>query len=160
MEVKSKGLRKKQSLTLKEKEILSIQLQLPKEETAISTTSDSGRSFGKKRKGGIGRIGGSPIIIGELDKSLIDAVIKRNMSQIRYCYQRQLSKNPTLNGTIQVKFVISKDGSVSKAAIDHSTMDGGTSVESCITGRFKRFRFPKPGAGIVIVKYPFVFSPG
>lgn len=121
-----------------------------------------GGSFGKKRKrGSLGRIGGNPTILGGLDKSLIDAVIKRNMSQIRYCYQRQLAKNPSLSGKIKVKFVIAKDGSVSKASIASSTMGGaGKPVQSCIVGRFKKFKFPKPNGGIVIVKYPFIFTGG
>jgi len=119
-----------------------------------------GGSFGAKGEGGIGSIGGDPIILGALDKSLIDAVIKRNMNQIRYCYQRELTKNPSLGGKITVKFVIAKDGSVSSATTKSSTM-GSTAVESCINGRFMRFQFPEPkGGGIVIVSYPFIFSPG
>jgi len=121
-----------------------------------------GGSFGKKRKrGSLGRIGGTPTILGGLDKSLIDAVIKRNMAQIKYCYDRQLAKHPTLSGKITVKFVIAKDGSVSKASIDKSSFGaGGKLVKSCVAGRFKKFKFPKPNGGIVIVKYPFVFTPG
>ncbi len=119
-----------------------------------------GGSFGEKGTGGLGKIGGDPIILGALDKSLIDAVIKRNMNQIRYCYQRELTKNPNLGGKITVKFVIAKDGSVSKADIKSSTM-GSSSVESCISSRFLRFKFPEPkGGGIVIVSYPFIFQPG
>jgi len=119
-----------------------------------------GGSFGQKGEGGIGTIGGDPIILGALDKSLIDAVIKRHMNQIRYCYQRELTKNPNLGGKITVKFVIAKDGSVSKASIKSSTMNN-SAVEGCITGRFMRFQFPEPrGGGIVIVSYPFIFSPG
>jgi hypothetical protein len=119
-----------------------------------------GGSFGKKGTGGLGKIGGDPIILGALDKSLIDAVIKRHMNQIRYCYQRELTKNPNLGGKITVKFVIAKDGSVSKASIKSSSM-GSKSVEGCITSRFMRFKFPEPkGGGIVIVSYPFIFAPG
>lgn len=119
-----------------------------------------GGNFGAKGEGGIGRIGGDPIILGALDKSLIDAVIKRHMNQIRYCYQRELTKNPNLGGKITIKFVIAKDGSVSKASVKSSTM-GNKSVEGCITGRFMRFKFPEPkGGGIVIVSYPFIFAPG
>ena len=118
-----------------------------------------GGSFGKKKKGAISRRGRA-IVLGALDKSLIDRVIKRNMSQIRYCYQRQLSKNPSLSGKITIKFVISKTGSVSRASVKRSTM-GNKAVESCIAGRFRRFKFPQPkGGGIVIVSYPFIFSPG
>ena len=119
-----------------------------------------GGSFGEKGEGGIGRIGGDPIILGALDKSLIDAVIKRHMNQIRYCYQRELTRDPSLGGKITIKFVIAKDGSVSRASIKTSTM-GSSAVENCIAGRFRRFQFPEPkGGGIVIVSYPFIFSPG
>ena len=119
-----------------------------------------GGSFGAKGEGGIGTIGGDPIILGALDKSLIDAVIKRHMNQIRYCYQRELTKNPSLGGKIVVKFVIAKDGTVSKASTKSSTM-GNKAVEGCINSRFMRFQFPEPkGGGIVIVSYPFIFSPG
>ena len=100
------------------------------------------------------------IIHGALDESQIDAAIQQVMNQIRYCYQRELVKEPGLHGEITVKFVISGTGSVSKAEIKSSTM-GSPTVESCITGRFLHFRFPEPkGGGDVVVSYPFVFTPG
>ena len=82
------------------------------------------------------------------------------MAQLRYCYQRELTKNPNLGGKITVKFVIAKDGTVSSATTKTSTMNN-PAVESCINGRFMKFQFPEPkGGGIVIVSYPFIFSPG
>jgi outer membrane biosynthesis protein TonB len=118
-----------------------------------------GGNFGAKGEGGIGRIGGDAIILGALDKSLIDAVIKKHMNQIRYCYQRELPKNPSLAGKVTVKFVIGKTGSVSKASTKTSTL-GSKAVEGCINSRFMRFQFPEPkGGGIVIVSYPFIFQP-
>ena len=81
------------------------------------------------------------------------------MNQIRYCYQRELPKNPTLGGKVTVKFVISKTGSVSKASTKSSTLNN-SAVEGCINSRFMRFKFPEPkGGGIVIVSYPFIFQP-
>lgn len=128
--------------------------------SGASGYGSGGGNFGSKGEGGIGTVGGDPIILGALDKSLIDAVIKRNMSQIRYCYQRELTKNPALGGKITVKFVIAKDGTVSSATTKTTTMNN-PAVESCINGRFMRFQFPEPkGGGIVIVSYPFIFSPG
>ena len=105
-------------------------------------------------------VGGEMVILGSLDRSLVDAVIKRNMAQIRYCYQRELTKNPSLAGKITIKFVIAKDGSVSQATTKTSTMDN-TVVESCIAGRVQKMTFPEPepGSGVVIVTYPFLFSP-
>jgi hypothetical protein len=38
---------------------------------------------------------------------------------------------------------------------------GNSAVEGCIASRFMQFKFPEPkGGGIVIVSYPFIFSPG
>jgi hypothetical protein len=103
---------------------------------------------------------GDPIILGTLDKSVITAVIRRNMNQVRYCYQRELTKDPDLAGRVMVKFVIARDGTVSSATTVSSTMNNAA-VESCINQRFMRFQFPEPkGGGIVIVSYPFTFVPG
>jgi hypothetical protein len=125
--------------------------------TDIGGTGGLGRRASNSK---IARIGGDAIILGALDKSLIDRVIKRNMNQIKYCYSRQLSVNPKLNGKIVVKFVISGDGSVSKANTHSSTMTGGGAVQSCMNNQFLNFQFPEPkGGGIVIAKYPFLFTP-
>jgi hypothetical protein len=103
---------------------------------------------------------GELIALGQLDKALIDAVVKRNLAQVRYCYQRELTKNPTLQGKITVKFTIAGDGTVSSATTKASSM-ANAAVESCINGRFMRMTFPEPkGGGLVIVSYPFFFAPG
>ncbi|HLD46112.1 MAG TPA: AgmX/PglI C-terminal domain-containing protein, partial [bacterium] len=118
-----------------------------------------GSHFGTKGEGRVSLASDEAIILGALDKSLIDAVIKRNLNQIRYCYQRELSKNPSLAGNISVKFVIAKDGTVSSATIRRSALNN-TKVESCLCDRFMRFQFPEPtGGGIVVAMYPFFFSP-
>lgn len=115
--------------------------------------------LGPRQDGDIRRHG-EPVIMGGLDKSLIDAVVKRHMNQVRYCYQRELSRDPDLSGKVTVQFVIARDGSVSKAKIKSSSL-GSEAVESCITDRFLRLDFPEPsGGGIVIVSYPFMFSRG
>jgi Ca-activated chloride channel family protein len=118
-----------------------------------------GGTFGAKGEAGIGAVGGDPIILGALDRSVIDQVIQRNMNQIRYCYQRELAKDPTLAGKVVVKFVIGADGTVTSAEVKSTTL-GNASVESCLTGRFLRMQFPSAaGGGIVVVSYPFVFAP-
>jgi Ca-activated chloride channel family protein len=118
-----------------------------------------GGTFGAKGEGGLGAVGGDPIILGSLDRSVIDQVVKRNLNALRYCYQRELTKDPTLGGAVVVKFTIAADGTVSQAAIKSSTL-GSPAVESCLVGRFLRAQFPAPaGGGTVVVSYPLVFSP-
>jgi hypothetical protein len=126
--------------------------------TGSSGFGKGGGNFGAKGEGGITAVGGDPIIMGALDRALIDEVVKRHMNQITYCYQKELKKNPKLGGKVKIKFVISKSGSVSKASVGSSSMKT-KAVESCISSRFLRMKFPKPkGGGIVIVQYPFVFG--
>jgi pSer/pThr/pTyr-binding forkhead associated (FHA) protein len=128
--------------------------------SGASGYGSGGGNFGAKGEGGIGTVGGDPIILGALDRSLIDEVIKRHMNQIRYCYQRELTKNPALGGKVVIKFTIAKDGTVSQASTKSTTMNN-SAVENCIVSRFMRMQFPEPkGGGIVIVSYPFLFSPG
>lgn len=95
-----------------------------------------------------------------MDKSLIEAVITRNLTQVASCYERELTKNPRLGGKITVRFVMAKDGSVSSATTMSSTM-GSPPVETCVNGRFIKFQFPAlKGGGPVIVSCPLLFAPG
>ena len=101
---------------------------------------------------------GSPVIMGALDKSLIDKVIKQNQAKFAYCYQRELVKNPELKGKVTLNFTISKTGSVAKSST-HNTTLSNAAAEACMNQQMKTLKFPEPkGGGIVIVKYPFVFS--
>ena len=103
-------------------------------------------------------MGRDPIILGALGKSLIDTVIKRQMNEIERCYQQSVAQDPSLSGTIAVKFVIAQDGSVAQATIKSSTM-GSAAVENCVVSAFEPIQFPNPrGGGIVIATYAFTFS--
>jgi hypothetical protein len=125
--------------------------------SGASGYGSGGGNFGSTSEGASVAVG-DPIILGALDRSLIDAVIKRHMNQIRYCHQRELTTDPSIAGKVVVKFVVAKDGTVSSASIKSTTMNN-SAVESCLTSRFLRMQFPEPkGGGIVIVSYPFVFS--
>lgn len=100
-----------------------------------------------------------PIISGSLDKETIRRVIRRHQNEYRYCYEKELNVKRDLNGKIKVKFTIAGNGSVIAAAIEESTM-GNSNVEQCLIGKIKRWVFPAPkGGGIVVVTYPFLFKP-
>ncbi|MEW5855432.1 MAG: AgmX/PglI C-terminal domain-containing protein [Myxococcota bacterium] len=103
---------------------------------------------------------GAPVILGSLDKEIIRRVIRENIQQIKYCYERELTRTPGLAGKVQIKFVIGAQGAVQSAVVAESSMNNKT-VESCIAGKVRGWIFPKPkGGGIVIVTYPFIFKQG
>jgi len=119
-------------------------LELKNEETEAQPTESIQKSDG--------------IILGSLDRSLIDKSISKQMNKIKYCYATELQKDLNLKGTIKYKFVITKEGTVSKVDVDSSDMNS-PEVEGCISEVLKSVTFPPPkGGGIVIVKYPFMFG--
>ena len=114
--------------------------------------------IGRKGRSDISAGGGQAVIMGALDKSVIDAYIQRNLAKIRWCYEKELNKDPKLFGRIVINFIISGTGAVSSSKVNRTTM-GNQNVESCVADQIKKIRFPSPkGGGIVIVNYPFVFK--
>jgi len=130
-----------------------------REQREADTSPEESRS----RRGGSASsvgVGPDPIILGALDKSIIDRIVKQHLAKIRYCYQKELNKNPKLSGKLVVKFVVAKDGRVSTATTKKSASNlNNKNVEKCVNSRFMRMRFPEPkGGGIAIVAYPLLFN--
>lgn len=103
---------------------------------------------------------GRPEVEGQLDREIIERVIRQHRREIRACYESELQRNPSLQGRISVEFVIDPTGQVARAAIGSTTMNSKP-VEECISLRVRRWRFPEPkGGGLVRVNYPFTFVGG
>jgi hypothetical protein len=97
---------------------------------------------------------GTPTVSGPLDKAIIRRIVRRHMIQIRYCYEKQLTKTPKLEGQVTATWTITVEG-----AVEHATASGlHAEVDACIANRIKTWLFPKPKAGVVTVSYPFAFK--
>jgi TonB family protein len=104
-------------------------------------------------------IPGKTTVVGGLDKDVIAKVIRRHQGEIKYCYESELNKNPSLAGKVAVAFTIDATGAVSDANVSESTL-GSTKAEQCMLSRIRRWKFPEPkGGGVVSVTYPWMFSP-
>lgn len=104
---------------------------------------------------------GSPLCgaRGALDKELVRREIRKHISEIKYCYEQQLVRAPSLSGRVAVRFVIVATGAVAASSIAESSL-GDASVEACVANAVKRWQFPvAQQAGATIVTYPFSFSP-
>jgi outer membrane biosynthesis protein TonB len=103
---------------------------------------------------------GDSVVRGQLDRDIIQRVVREHRREIRACYEAELQRNPELAGRISVEWVISPDGAVAAAQIENSTMNNAE-VEGCLTRRIRSWRFPEPrGGGTVRVTYPFEFTAG
>jgi hypothetical protein len=114
--------------------------------------------LGGRGKGTTRIIPGRTIIKGSLSKEEIARVIRRHLNQIKYCYEKELTKKPNLRGKVTSKFIIAGTGKVQMAKVYQTTM-GYAPTEKCIIRIIKMMRFPQPrGGGIVQVVYPFMFQ--
>ncbi|HEX8436613.1 AgmX/PglI C-terminal domain-containing protein [Archangium sp.] len=102
---------------------------------------------------------GKTTVVGGLDKDVIAKIIRSHQNEIKYCYETELNKNPSLAGKVAVAFTIDPTGAVSEANVTETTLNNST-AESCMLSRIRRWKFPEPkGGGVVAVTYPWIFSP-
>jgi hypothetical protein len=134
----------------------------------LGTAGKGGGASGYKGSGALslGNIGNAEVgvldeeteIDGGLDRETIARVIRSQLGQIRYCYERQLSANPDLYGKIMVRFTIGAAGSVVAQTIGATSLNNAM-VEGCILRRIAGWQFPTPKGGTnVLVTYPFLFK--
>jgi TonB family protein len=100
---------------------------------------------------------GTPKVRGQLSKELIDKEVRRHRPQIGFCYNKELTRNPSLSGKVSLSWIITLDGSVKSAKVKSSSL-GNSNAESCMVRALQNWRFPKPEGGVVEVEYPFVFD--
>jgi TonB family protein len=101
---------------------------------------------------------GRTTVVGGLSRDVINRVIQKHYNEIKYCYEKELTKDPSLYGKVAVLFLIDGTGTVGDALIQQSTMSSEP-VEGCILNRVRRWVFPAPqGGGTVQVTYPYVFK--
>lgn len=116
-----------------------------------------GRLDGRRPRGPMVFTPGTGTVKGSLSRDVIRRYIRRNLNQIRYCYEQELAQRPDLAGRVQVRFVISTSGAVASSSVAGSTI-GNPRVEQCVARAVGRIGFPAPDGGVVIVTYPFMFT--
>jgi hypothetical protein len=117
-------------------------------------------------------------IVGGLDKTVIDEVVRKHVRPISKCYTDELDKGAKIKGRVATNFLIGPDGKVKRAnsirkifafrenerpkpvKAPKGVLLINAKVENCVLGVIKGMRFPEPlGGGTVEVDYPFNFTP-
>jgi TonB family protein len=120
-----------------------------------------GRGAGgfRGRSAGVPQVrSGGAEVRGSLSKEVIRRVVRRHINEVKFCYEQQLNARPDLQGRVTTRFVISPTGSVQSAMVASSSLRN-EAVESCIVRAVRRWTFPAPdGGGVVVVNYPFLLD--
>lgn len=89
----------------------------------------------------------------------IQIVFDKYKSALYRIYNRELRKDPTLQGKMVLRLTIEPDGKVSACDIDSSDMDA-PSLDEKIVARVKRFNFgAKEGVPTITILFPVDFLP-
>jgi TonB family protein len=91
-------------------------------------------------------------------QSAIQRIVNREVQRLKRVYEDWLKRDPSLNGSITVKFVILPSGAVSNVSVVKSSTNN-SDFDDTIIRYIKRWQFPAvPESGPVEVVYPFVFE--
>ena len=101
----------------------------------------------------------TPRVSGYLSPEQIMRVVRRNQAAVRYCYENELQRQPNLHGRIEIRWRITRSGTVSSASVGSTTMRNAR-VEGCIVRQVRNWRFDQPDGGEVDVNFPFIFGSG
>lgn len=104
---------------------------------------------------------GKAKVVGGLSSDVIVEVFRKHQPEIRYCFERELSKEPELQGEVEVMLIVNGAGAVDKSTTTRDTVGDTGIVGHCLAQRIRRWQFPKPDdGGQVVVTYPWAFRPG
>lgn len=97
-----------------------------------------------------------------LTKEEVGKVIHAHISEVRYCYESAILRNPMIQGKLMVEFSIhgkpAVAGTVKQARVSSSSLEDAA-VGDCIVKKLVGWRFPKPRGNVdVSVNYPFIFK--
>jgi hypothetical protein len=102
---------------------------------------------------------GVTTVKGQLPAEIIQRIVRQNYGRFRLCYEGGLRNNPALQGRVEVRFVIGRDGAVSSVSNGNSDLPDARAVQ-CVVQAYYGLSFPQPEGGIVTVVYPIMFAPG
>jgi outer membrane biosynthesis protein TonB len=131
-----------------------------------STGSGKAVGYGKGEHAGVKGQGkgfvsmdmGNASVEEGLTKDEVGEVIHRHLSEVRYCYESAMIRQPDIEGKLVVDFTIGGNGVVKTAEAKSSTLPDPR-LDDCIIRRLVTWKFPNTKGGIdVSVSYPFIFK--
>ena len=93
---------------------------------------------------------------GTLPAHEVQRVLDGARPRFRICYERALELDPSLEGTVRLRFVVGATGDVVAASAERSTLDDSETV-ACILHMVEGVSFPPSEAGDVTVVQSLTF---
>ena len=100
---------------------------------------------------------GDPVVTGGPDAHAVFEAIAEHHPRLRYCYQKEQNRTPSLIGDVVVSLQVAEDGTVRSAGAE-PMLAGGEVLDECVQARFMRMTLPE-SSGAYTVEVPLSFRP-
>lgn len=121
---------------------------------------------GHKAFGMIGLTGSSPppdlfandagVPAATLDRQALKEEVRAHMPEILACYEAARQRQPSLGGTVSVRFTVAPDGTVSGARADDAL--GAPTMARCLEKAVSSWTLALRPASPVTITFPFTFK--
>jgi len=122
----------------------------------VDAASDAGdaRPRGHDKKAPAPPAGGGMKIEGSVPRAEGEKVVREAQPKLRACYEAASAPG---KGKVSFKVTVDDRGHVTVAEIPHSTLAGGSEVETCMVHVLRDLRFPR-GSGQSVVSFQMSFA--
>lgn len=94
-----------------------------------------------------------------IDPDKVRRIVRANINDTRRCYEKGLARDPGMKGRVSIQIHIAESGAVTDAVVQETTLRDAA-VGLCIAAAIRKWKFPRPERGAIILNYPFVLEPG
>ncbi|MBS2027228.1 MAG: AgmX/PglI C-terminal domain-containing protein [Deltaproteobacteria bacterium] len=95
---------------------------------------------------------------GGLPPELVARFVKAHLRAISSCYERELKRDRSLHGRLEIRFVVGTRGQVTEAEAGDDELHSAN-VTECVLRQVRHWVLPAHPPDEVEVSYPFVFTP-
>jgi hypothetical protein len=113
------------------------------------------RTDGEKAKGEDRKTKREPI--GKINVAAVNTFINMRFGQVKACYERRLKVDSTLEGTLDLNINLASSGKVTAVTVNRNTVRDAEML-SCVRRTIRRWDFPKPEWGRVVIAKTFRFK--
>jgi Ca-activated chloride channel family protein len=99
---------------------------------------------------------GKASVLGSIDQDIIRRIVRAHINELRACYEKALTADPSLAGRMVLEISVGSIGQVTDAKITEDQI--GHDLGKCMTKAAKKWRFPSDADPFVLT-YPFEFAP-
>ncbi len=95
--------------------------------------------------------------VGSIDTKQVNRYMNSHFSEVKACYERRLKVNSFLEGKLDLNIDVASTGKVTAISVNKDTVRDQQML-ACVKRTIRRWQFPKPNGGRVIIGKTFNFK--